>query len=379
MKQTSLFEPIQLGDTTLPNRVVMAPLTRMRAGPNSVPTALNALYYSQRATAGLIIAEGTAVSEQGQGYPSAPGIYTRDQINGWKAVTAAVHSAGGRIFLQIAHNGRNSHSSFIPGGGPPVAPSAIASTLPGFTRDFRQVPIETPRALRIDEVSSIVQDFVTAAQSAMVAGFDGVELQASNSHLIDQFLEDGTNARTDIYGGSIENRMRFLMEILDGVSAAIGVGRTGVRLSPFGQYGGIRDSDPLKLFTMTIQEVSKRGIAYLHLIEGRGSEIGLGDTLHENALNNAKLFRPHFNGVLLSAAAYTPLSAATAIKEGYADAIAFGRHYISNPDLARRIADGSSLAPYDRSTFYGGGEAGYTDYPEISAKENDSLREAAIL
>jgi N-ethylmaleimide reductase len=324
---------------------------------------LNALYYAQRATAGLIIAEGTAVSEQGQGYPSAPGIYTREQIDGWKSVINAVHSSGGRIFLQIAHNGLNSHSSFIPGGGLPVAPSAIASTLSGFARDFQQVPIETPRVLQIDEISSIVEDFEAAARNAIEAGFDGVELQASNSHLIDQFLQDGTNVRTDIYGGCVENRMRFLREILDGVSAAIGVTRTGVRLSRFGQYGGIHDSNPMRLFTLTTQELSKRGIAYLHLIEGRGSEIGLGDALHEDALNNAKLFRPLFDGVLLSAAAYTPLTAANVIAEGDADAIVFGRHYISNPDLAKRIADGVPLASYDRSTFYGGGEVGYTDYP----------------
>ena len=286
-------------------------------------------------------------------------------------MTKAVHSAGGRIFLQIAHNGRNSHSSFIPGGGPPVAPSAIASTLSGFTRDFRQVPIETPRALQIGEISSIVEDFAGAARSAMEAGFDGIEVQAANSHLIDQFLEDGTNIRTDIYGGSVLNRMRFLIEILDGVSAAAGPSRVGLRLSPFGQYGGIHDSNPMELFTTTVQELSGRGLAYLHLIEGRGSEIGLGDALHDDALNNAKLFRPHFDGVLLSAAAYTPVSAAETIDKGYADGIAFGRHYISNPDLAIRIANGAQLAPYDRKTFYGGDEHGYTDYPSASEfKEN---------
>jgi N-ethylmaleimide reductase len=370
MKHVSLSDSLQLGNITLPNRVVMAPLTRMRAGAGNVPTNLNALYYAQRATAGLIIAEGTAVSEQAQGYPSAPGIYTREQVVGWKAVTSAVHAAGGRIFLQIAHNGRNSHSSFSPDGGPPVAPSAIASTLPGFTSDFRQVPIETPRALQTDEISAVVEDFAKAARSALEAGFDGVELQAANSHLIDQFLEDGTNVRTDMYGGSISNRMRLLMEILESVSAATGAGRVGVRLSPFGQYGGIHDSDAMKLFTTTIQALSGRGLAYLHLIEGRGSEIGLGEAVHENALNNAKLFRAHFDGVLLSAAAYTPISAANTIGEGYADAIAFGRHYISNPDLALRIATGAPLAPYDRSTFYGGGEHGYTDYPSVSRLEN---------
>jgi N-ethylmaleimide reductase len=374
MKNSSLFEPLKLGSLTLPNRVVMAPLTRMRAGPANAPTALNATYYAQRATAGLIIAEGTAVSQQGQGYPSAPGIYTQEQINGWKAVTRAVHAAGGRIFLQIAHNGRNSHSSFMPDGGPPVAPSPIASNLPGFTRDFRRVQIETPRALELSEISAIVEDFAAAARNAVEAEFDGVELQASNSHLIDQFLENGTNVRTDVYGGSVQNRMRFLQEILDVTAAVIGPERVGVRLSPFGQYGGIHDSNPLGLFTSTIQELSGRGLAYLHLIEGRGSEIGLGDALHEDALNNARLFRPHFDGLLVSAAAYTPHSASTALEEGYADAIAFGRHYISNPDLAIRIAQGIPLTPYDRTTFYGGGEHGYTDYPSARKQDDAALK-----
>ena len=362
MKHPSLFEPLQLGSLTLPNRIIMAPLTRMRAGARNSPTPLNATYYAQRASAGLIIAEGTAVSEQAQGYPSAPGIYTREQIHGWKAVTSAVHSAGGVLFLQIAHNGRNSHSSLMPDGGPPVAPSAIASTLPGFTRSFQQVPIEVPRALQVAEIHAIVESFVAAAANAIEAGFDGVELQASNSHLIDQFLEDGTNVRTDEYGGSVKNRMRFLLEIVDGVSDSIGSDRLGVRLSPFGQYGGIHDSDPTGLFTSTIQELNGRNVAYLHLIEGRGSEIGLGDALHEDAVDNAEFFRPYFDGCLISAAAYTPLSAASVLEEGNADAVAFGRHYISNPDLADRIASGVPLTPYDRSTFYGGGELGYTDY-----------------
>jgi N-ethylmaleimide reductase len=236
MKHKSLFEPLQLGDLTRPNRLIMAPLTRMRAGSGNTPTSLNAKYYAQRATAGLIIAEGTAVSEQGQGYPSAPGIYTKEQIAGWETVTHAVHSAGGRIFLQIAHNGRNSHSSFMPDGGPPVAPSAIASTLSGFTRDFRQVAIETPRALELSEIPVIVEDFAVATRNAIEAGFDGVELQASNSHLIDQFLEDGTNVRIDRYGGSVQNRLRFLMEILEGTAAVIDSDRVGVRLSSGSLY-----------------------------------------------------------------------------------------------------------------------------------------------
>ncbi|NYF91472.1 alkene reductase [Tunturiibacter empetritectus] len=362
----SLFEPLRLGAITLPNRIIMAPLTRMRAGAGNVPTALNAEYYAQRAAAGLIIAEGTAVSQQGQGYPNAPGIYTREQIDGWKAVTEAVHSRGGRIFLQIAHNGRNSHSSFTPDGGPPVAPSAIPPKLPGFTRDGRQVPIETPRTLELNEISPIIKSFTKASRNAIEAGFDGVELQASNSHLIDQFLEDGTNIRMDAYGGSIINRMRFLLEITEEVSASIGSERLGVRLSPFGQYGGIGDSNPMRLFTSIIDELNDRNLAYLHLIEGRGSEIGLGDALHEDALNNAKLFRPHFQGVLITAAAYTPRTASEAVGDKNADAVAFGRMFISNPDLVERIESDLKLSPYDRSTFYGGQEKGYTDYPPSS-------------
>lgn len=362
MAYPSLLEPLQLGSLTLPNRIIMAPLTRMRAGEGNVPTSLNATYYAQRATAGLIIAEGTAVSQQGQGYPNAPGIYTLAQVDGWRAVTQAVHATGGRIFLQIAHNGRNSHSSFMPDGGPPVAPSAIPPNLPGFTRDFQQVPIEVPRALQIAEIQAIVESFGVAAHNALRSGFDGVELQASNSHLIDQFLEDGTNVRTDQYGGSIANRMRLLLEIIECVSTIIGSSRLGVRLSPFGQYGGIRDSNPMRLFTSVVDELSGRDLAYLHLIEGRGSEIGLGDALHEDALNNAQLFRPHFKGPLISAAAYTKVTASATIDNKNADAIAFGRLFISNPDLVKRIAEDLPLANSDRSTFYGGGDKGYTDY-----------------
>jgi N-ethylmaleimide reductase len=366
MNSSSFFEPLRLGRITLPNRIIMAPLTRMRAGASNAPTALNAEYYAQRANAGLIIAEGTAVSQQGQGYPNAPGIYTREQVNGWRAVTQAVHSRGGRIFLQIAHNGRNSHSSYMPDGGPPVAPSAIPPKLPAFTRDGQQVPIEIPRVLNKEEISPIVETFANASRKAIEAGFDGVELQASNSHLIDQFLEDGTNTRTDAYGGSIANRMRFLLEITEAVSASIGSERLGVRLSPFGQYGGICDSNPLRLFTSIVRELNARKLAYLHVIEGRGSEIGLGDDLHADALNNARLFKPHFQGALISAGAYTPLTASDTLQEKSADAVAFGRLFISNPDLTERIARNLQLNPYDRSTFYGGGEKGYTDYAPFS-------------
>jgi N-ethylmaleimide reductase len=358
----SLFTPLRLGNIELPNRIVMAPLTRMRAGDGHIPTLLNAEYYRQRASAGLIITEGTAISAEAQGYPAAPGIYTAEQVAGWRVVTEAVHSRGGRIIMQIAHNGRNSHSSFMPDGGPPFAPSPIPPNLPGFTTDFRQVPIETPRELRTEQVEAIVTDFRNAAVNAIEAGFDGVEIQGANSHLVDQFLEDGANVRADRYGGSIENRCRFLMEILDQVGTAIKGKAVGVRLSPFGKYGGIRDSRPLELFTHVIESLDQRHVTYLHLIEGRGSEIGLADELHDGALNNAQLFRSAFKRTLISAAAYTPATAAQTIEKGQADAIAFGRSFIANPDLVERIAGGFPLNHYDRATFYGGGERGYTDY-----------------
>jgi N-ethylmaleimide reductase len=363
MINDALFTPLQLGATTIPNRIIMAPMTRMRAGSSGIPTPLNAQYYAQRSTAGLIIAEGTAVSHQGQGYPSAPGIYTAKQIAGWRIVTEAVHASDGKIFLQIAHNGRNSHSSLLPDGSLPVAPSAIPPELPAFTKEFRQVPVETPRALETSEIAPIVDTFAQAAANAIEAGFDGIEIQAANSHLIDQFLQDGTNQRTDIYGGPAENRIRFLLEVVDKVSAAVGKDRLGVRLSPFGRYGGIHDSNPLHLNRIAIEALSNRQIAYLHLIEGRGSEIGLADVLNEEALNNTRLFRSDFAGPMISAGAYQPSTANQVVAEGDADAVAFGRLFIANPDLVQRLRGDRPMNPYDRSSFYGGGEHGYTDYP----------------
>lgn len=364
----SLFSPLHLGAIQLPHRILMAPLTRMRAGVNNVPTALNVEYYAQRSSAALIISEGTAVSAKSHGYPNSPGIYTKDQIAGWRAVTDAVHARGGRIVMQIAHNGRNSHSSLQPDRSLPAAPSAIPPNLPALTSDFQQVPAEIPRPLNTSEIPEIVNSFRQAALNAIEAGFDGVELQGANSHLIDQFLQDGTNRRTDAYGGSTENRARFLLDIVEAVSSAIGSDRLGVRLSPFGQYGGIHDSNPVELFTFVIRELNKRSIAYLHLIEARGSEIGLTDELHLDAKNNAELFRHLFHGPLLSAAAYTPETAAQAIDEKHVDAVAFGRLFIANPDLVARIKQGAFLNKPDRSTFYGGGEHGYTDYSVAGAK-----------
>jgi N-ethylmaleimide reductase len=363
-----LFRPLRLGAIDLKNRIVMAPMTRMRAGPGHAPTALNAEYYAQRASAGLIITEGVAVSAQGQGYPNAPGVYTVDQIAGWRSIAEAVHARGGKIVMQIAHNGRNSHSSLLPDSVLPVAPSAIPPNIPAFTRDFQPVPPEVPRALETEELLGIVATFREAASNAVAAGFDGVELQGANSHLIEQFLENGANRRTDAYGGSKENRARLLFEIVAGVSASIGAERVGVRLSPFGGYGGIFDSNPLELFTYVVRELSARGLAYLHLIEARGSEIGLTDKLNNGALNNSALFRPAFAGPLITAAAYTPETATEALRLGHADAVAFGRSFVANPDLPERIRTGAGLASFDRSNAYGGGAHGYTDYPTFAAR-----------
>ncbi len=365
MSAEILFSPLRLGAIELRNRIVMAPMTRMRAGQGNAPTALNVEYYAQRASAGLIVTEGTAISPQGQGYPNAPGIYTASQIAGWRGIADAVHARGGKIVMQIAHNGRNSHSSLLPDGVLPVAPSPVPSNIPAFTSAFQPVPAEVPRALDLEELPAIVGAFRQAASNAIAAGFDGVELQGANSHLIEQFLENGTNQRTDAYGGAKENRARFLFEIVAQVSTAIGADRLGVRLSPFGGYGGIYDSNPLELFTYVIRELSTRGLAYLHVIEARGSEIGLTDKLNDGALNNAALFRPAFTGPLISAAAYTRQSAAEVLKLGHADAVAFGRSFVANPDLPDRIRAGAVLNIFDRSTAYGGGAHGYTDYPAL--------------
>lgn len=366
MSKKALFTPLTLGALELPHRIIMAPMTRMRAGEGNAPTPLNAEYYAQRASAALIISEGTAITAQGQGYPSAPGIYTEQQTAGWRLVTDAVHARGGLILMQLAHNGRNSHSSLVPGREVPVAPSAIPPNAPVFTSAFQPVQAETPRPLTAQEIGEIVRSFGQAARRAMAAGFDGVELQAANSHLIEQFLEDGTNQRKDEYGGAIANRTRFLIEVVEEVSRVVGMNRLGVRLSPFGRYGGIRDRNPFELFRYVIEQLNGR-IAYLHLIEARGSEIGLTDELNMDAQNNAELFRAFFAGPRISAAAYTPESAAQAVEQGRADAIAFGRLFLANPDLVDRIRNNQAMNACDRSTFYGNGARGYTDYRQFGS------------
>lgn len=365
-----LHSPLKIGGYELAHRVVMPPLTRMRASaPGELtPTELAVQYYEQRAThGGLIIAEATQISPQGQGYPRTPGIYSDEQVAGWKAVVDAVHKKGGLIFLQLWHTGRISHSSHRSDGALPVSASAIRPDGKAFGPTFNLVPFETPRALETEEIAQIVEDYRHAAQRAMAAGFDGVELHAANGYLIDQFLQDRTNQRSDQYGGSIPNRVRFLLEVTNALVDVWGASRVGVRLSPFGAVGDIGDSDPLSLFSRAIESLSSLGIAYLHLIEPRANA-GLREEQNLNVPESAAaLFRKSFKGPLIASGGFTKETAEAALQAGAADAIAFGRIFIANPDLPHRLAVNAPLNPYDRSTFYGGAERGYTDYPMLES------------
>ena len=352
-----LFSPVEVGPLKLHNRVVMAPLTRSRAGPGNVPTQLNALYYAQRASAGLIIAEATQIAPEGQGYISTPGIHSREQIEGWKCVTKAVHVAGGHVVLQLWHVGRISHPSFQPGGALPVAPSAIRPKGQAFTAKGFE-PIPTPRALETAEIPRIVAKYVQAAQNALAAGFDGVEVHAANGYLIDQFLRDQTNKRTDRYGGSIENRSRFLLEVIEAVTAAVGAERTGVRISPQNGQNDISDSNPQALFNYVAEQLSTRGLAYLHIIEGDTGGVPVP------SFDYAKLKRL-FGGIVIANNGFDKAHANEEISGGRADLVAFGKLFISNPDLVIRLLLDAPLMPAHRETFYGGAEQGYTDYPML--------------
>jgi N-ethylmaleimide reductase len=368
MNFPSLFSPLQVGPYRLSHRVVMAPLTRMRADKSSfAPRALNAEYYGQRATpGGLIVAEASPVMTTGRGNPATPGIYSDEQVKGWRGVVDAVHAKGGLIFLQIWHVGRVSHSSFQPGGALPVAPSAVAITGNGMlamTADGKVVPYETPRALETGEVKQIVEAFRQAAANAMKAGFDGVEIHGANGYLIEQFLQSHTNLRTDRYGGAIENRARLLLEITQAAIDVWGADRVGVRLSPYGVANGSGEPEPMPLYTHVIEALDRLGLAYLHFIEPRSSGAGRAEVNHQNVPAAMVLFRPIWRGVLISAGGFTGETAEAAIADGHADAIAFGRIFIANPDLPRRLRHGFPLTPYNRATFYGGEEVGYTDYP----------------
>ena len=367
MNYPSLFSPLRVGPYQLKHRLALAPLTRMRAEkPSLAPRPLNAEYYAQRATpGGLLIAEASPVLATAFGSPGVPGIYTEQQVAGWRKVVDAVHAKGGVIFLQLWHVGRVSHSSFQPGGVLPVAPSAVAipHDLKTGTADGKVTVYETPRALETSEIPGVVDAYRQAAKNALLAGFDGVEIHGANGYLIEQFLQSHTNLRADQYGGSIENRTRFLMEVTRAVVEVWGANRVGVRLSPYGIANGSGEPNPMPLYTYVVQSLNPFGLAYLHLIEPRSSGAGRAEVNHQNVPSAMVLFRPIWNGVLIAAGGFTGETANAAIEADHADAIAFGRIFISNPDLPRRLQRGFPLTPYNRATFYGGDVAGYTDYP----------------
>jgi N-ethylmaleimide reductase len=354
-----LFSPFQLGDLQVKNRIVMAPLTRIRAthGTNA-PNELNAIYYRQRASAGLIISEASQISQQGQGYIWTPGVYSEAQVEGWRKVTDAVHGAGGLIFIQLWHVGRVSHVSLQPGGAAPVAPSAIAAKTKTFI-ESGFVDVSEPRALELDEIAGIVADYRKAAENAKRAGFDGVELHAAHSYLIDSFLRDMTNKRTDAYGGSIENRARFALEVVDAILGVWDKARVGVRLSPVSPANDAIDSAPETIFTYLVEQLSARGVGFIHLIEG-----ATGGPRDIAPFDFAAL-RKAFAGAYIANNGYSRDLAVEVLRENSADLIAFGKLFISNPDLVERLRRDAPLNPPNPETFYGGGEQGYTDYPTL--------------
>ncbi|GAC1306900.1 MAG: alkene reductase [Vulcanimicrobiaceae bacterium] len=360
-QSVSLFDPIRIGALDLPNRIFMAPLTRNRANhADDAPHALNATYYEQRASAGLIIAEATQITPQGKGYAFTPGIYSDAQIAGWKGVTDAVHAKGGHIVLQLWHVGRVSHPSLQPGGALPVAPSAVAFKSQVFDgRGF--VDCVVPRALEASELPGIVADYVRAAKNAIAAGFDGVEVHAANGYLLDEFLRDGANKRTDEYGGSIENRVRFPLQVVRAVADAIGNDRTGVRISPLTPFGDLTDSTPNETFARFVAGLESLGIAFIHVIEG--------DTGNDRTIAGVDYdaLRKSFSGAYIVNNGYDRALALESVASGRVDAVAFGRTYIANPDLVERLREDAPLNEADGSTFYGGTEKGYTDYPTLAA------------
>ncbi|MCE0722941.1 MULTISPECIES: alkene reductase [Legionella] len=357
-----LFTPFNLRGSTLKNRIVMAPLTRNRSIHGmDAPSELNAEYYAQRADAGLIIAEATQISPTAKGYAWTPGIYSLEQIAGWKLVTNAVHAKGGVIYLQLWHVGRISHPSLQPGGIAPVAPSAIAATgQRTFIENGTFVEVGNPRALKLSEIPSIIEDYRIAARNAILAGFDGVEIHAANGYLIHQFLCDGTNHRTDQYGGSIANRLRFALEVTSAIVSEIGANRTGIRLAPVSHANGVSDTSPAAVFFPLVRELSRFDLAYIHVIEGETQGP------RENYGLDFSALRKEFNGPWMVNNGYTLEMATEAVSSGYADLVAFGRYYISNPDLVRRFKKNAPLDELDRATLYGGGTKGYTDYPRMN-------------
>jgi N-ethylmaleimide reductase len=357
---SDLFVPFQFGPYKLSNRIVMAPLTRSRAQAGDLPSLLAAQYYRQRSTAGLIITEATQISAQGKGYAFTPGIYNNAQVEGWKSVTAAVHQDGGRIFLQLWHVGRISHPSLQPSHALPAAPSAIKPEGKAFT-EGGFLPFVTPRALETSEIAGIVEQYHAASQYALDAGFDGVEIHAANGYLIDQFLRDSTNHRTDIYGGSLENRTRLLMEVTAAVASVWPADRVGVRLSPISPANDISDSDPATLFSYVVEQLSKFNLLYLHVIEGATG----GPRSVEDGFD-LQLLRKLFNGVYIGNNGYDREMAIAAREHNLVDMVAFGRPFISNPDLVARLKLNATLNKLDVDTLYGGGAKGYIDYPFLN-------------
>ena len=355
-----LFTPIEVGPYTFPNRIVMAPMTRNRAGPGNVPRELNVEYYRQRASAGLIITEASQISPQGVGYPATPGIHSAEQVAGWKHITEAVHAAGGHIFLQLWHVGRISHPSLQPGGALPVAPSAIKPAGEAITYEGPQPYVE-PRALELNEIPAVINDYMVAAENALDAGFDGVEIHAANGYLLDQFLRDGSNHRTDKYGGDIKNRVRLLLEVTEAVTSVWGGERVGIRLSPLQPFNDMYDSNPDTLFSYVVQQLNNFELAYLHVTEmGKESPGAAGP-----AFDLLKL-RHLYRGVYITNAGYDQHRANAALAAGEADMIAFGVLFIANPDLPARFASSADLNTPDPATFYGGEAEGYTDYPTLN-------------
>ncbi|OAJ48833.1 alkene reductase [Pseudomonas marginalis] len=359
MNDKTLFEPYTLGSLTLSNRIVMAPLTRNRAGAGFVPSEHAATYYSQRASAGLLISEATQISQQGQGYQDTPGIYTQAQIDGWRSVTEAVHAKGGRIFLQLWHVGRVSHTDLQENGTAPVAPSALRAATKVFVNN-RFVDVSEPRALDISELPGIVGDFRRAALNAIAAGFDGVEIHGANGYLLDQFLKDGANVRTDAYGGSVENRARLLLEVAAAVVSEIGAERTGIRLSPVSPANGVSSTDPQAQFDYLVDQLNALGLAYLHVVEGATG--GPRDV----APFDFGALRQRFNNTYIANNGYDLNLATSTLIEDKADLIAFGRPFIGNPDLVERLQTDTALSAFDPATLYGGGAAGYIDYPPLT-------------
>ncbi len=357
----TIFDAVSLDDSTFANRMVMAPLTRSRAGDGNVPTDLMATYYSQRASAGLIVTEASQVSPQGQGYIATPGIHSAEQVTGWKKVTDAVHAAGGKLCLQLWHVGRISHSFFQPDGAAPVAPSAVQPAMKAYTdKGFEDCPV--PRALETAEVQTLVQTYRQAAQNAKAAGFDMVEIHAANGYLIDQFLRDKTNQRTDAYGGSMENRARFLMEVVNAVLEVYPAHRVGCRISPVSQFNDIDDSNPAALFGHVAQQLGALKLGYLHIIEGQtGGSRDADQRVNFEGLRQS--FKQSGGRLTMVNNGYTKEMAQSAVSSGSADLVAFGVPFLANPDLVSRFQHGYPLNTPDQATFYGGGEKGYTDYP----------------